>query len=108
MDNNVVHLASTFIENQEGEPLKRQCAKERVYKFITCPKMVHEYNQFMGGVDLCDMFLPLFRIRLQSNKWNMFVFYYLIKVAVTNKWLLYRRQHLLMKDTIPLLLQFQA
>ena len=110
MDHNVVHLASTFIGNQEGEPLKRQCAKERVYKFITCSKMVHEYNQFIGGVDLCDMFLLLYEIRLQSNKWNMFIFYYLIKVAVTNEWLLYRRQHLLMKDTTKALslLQFQA
>ena len=61
-DNNVVHLASTFIGNQEEEPLKRWCAKERVYKFITCPKMMHEYNYFMGGVDLCDMFLSLYRI----------------------------------------------
>ena len=62
MDNNVVHLAFTFIGNEEGETLKRWCAKEKIYKFIPCPKMVHKYNQFMGGVDLCKMFLSLYRI----------------------------------------------
>ena len=57
MDNNVVHLASTSIGNEEGETLKRWCAKEKIYKFIPCPKMVNKSNQFMGGVDLCKMFL---------------------------------------------------
>ena len=60
MGNNVVHR--TFIGNEEGETLKRWCAKEKIYKFIPCPKMVHEYNQFTGGVDLCKMFLSLYRI----------------------------------------------
>ena len=62
MDNNVVHLAFIFIENEEGEPLKRWCNKEKINKFISYPMMVHEYNQFMGGVDLCDIFLSLYRI----------------------------------------------
>ncbi len=46
--------------------------------------MVNEYNKFMEGVDLCDMLLSLYRIRLKSNKWYMSVFYYLVKVSVTN------------------------
>ena len=29
MGNNVVHLAFTFIGNEEGEPLKRWCVKEK-------------------------------------------------------------------------------
>ncbi len=77
-------MASTFIGNVEGEPVRRWCAKEKIYKPISCPQMVNEYNKFMEGVDLCDMLLSLYRIRLKSNKWYMSVFYYLVKVSVTN------------------------
>ena len=53
--------------------------------------MVHEYNKFMGGVDLCDMMLSLYRVKLKSRRWYMPIFYHLLKVAVTNAWILYRR-----------------
>ena len=53
--------------------------------------MVHEYNRFMGGVDLCDMMLSLYRVKLKSRKWYFQIFFYALKVAVTNAWLLYRR-----------------
>ena len=55
MDNSVVHLASTFVDNSLGEQVRRWSAKERSYIQIDCPKMVHEYNKFMGEVDLNDM-----------------------------------------------------
>ena len=53
--------------------------------------MVHECNKFMGGVDLNDMLLPMYRIKMRSKKWYMPIFFYLIKDALTNPWLLYRR-----------------
>ena len=53
--------------------------------------MVREFNKFMGGVDLCDMLLSLYRVKLKSRRWYMPIFYYLLKVCVTNGWLLYRR-----------------
>lgn len=90
-DNSSVQLASTFVSYQEGETIKRWCAKEKCYKNICCPEMVHQYNKFMGGVDLCDMLMSLYRIKLRSKKWYTPIFYYLIKLAVTNGWLMYRR-----------------
>jgi len=38
-------------------------------KFIEVqrPQVVEEYNKFMGGVDLADMFLELYRIDIRSN-----------------------------------------
>lgn len=92
-DNSTVQLASSFVTHELGENVKRWSSKDKCYLDISCPKMVHEYNKFMGGVDLCDMLLSLYRIKLKSNKWYMPIFHYLIKVAVTNGWLLYRRHH---------------
>ena len=58
---------------------------------VTCPAMVHEYNQQMGGVDLMDMYLSLYRIRVQCKKNYHYIFHYLLQVSVINSWLLYRR-----------------
>ena len=71
--------------------------------------MVQEYNRFMGRVDFCDMLLSLYRIKLKSNKWYMPIFYYLIKVAVTNGWLLYRRKYAMLHSNknFMSLLEFQ-
>lgn len=92
-DNNTVLLASTFMRQNLGEKVKRWSAKDKSHVYIDCPEMVHEYNKFMGGVDLNDMLLSLYRIKLRSKKWYMPIFYYLIKVAVTNGWLLYRKHY---------------
>ena len=77
---------------------------------ITCPKMVHQYHKFMGGVDLNDMLLSYYRIKLRSNKWYMPIFYYLMKISVTNGRLLYRRQSKQVQTEAKhmSLLQFQA
>lgn len=45
----------------------------------------------MGGDDLCDMLLSLYRIKLGSNKWHVPIFNYFIQIAVTNGWLMYIR-----------------
>ena len=52
----------------------------------------------MGGVDLCDMLLSLYLIPLKSRKYYVPIFYYLLKICVTNSWLLYRC-HVTMKNT---------
>lgn len=112
-DNSTVQLASTFVSHELGEPVKRWSGKDNRHIDITCPRIVHEYNKFMGGVDLCDMLLSLYRIKLKSNKWYMAIFYYLVKVAVTNGWLLYRRHHSIInrsskKSKSMTLLEFQT
>lgn len=90
-DNSIVHLASTFIGCNLGEKVRKWSAKDKKYISIESPEMVHEYNKFMGGVDPCDMLLSKYNIRLKTNKWYVPIFYYCIKLAVTNGWLLYRR-----------------
>ena len=45
----------------------------------------------MGGVDLYDMLLALYRIRLGTCKEYMNIVYYLIGICIVNAWLLYRR-----------------
>ena len=59
--------------------------------------MVIKYNSNMGGVDLCDMLMSMYRIRHRSTKYYMHIVFYCIGVAVVNGWFLYRR-HLTQKN----------
>ena len=72
--------------------------------------IVKQYNKFMGGVDLCNMLLSLYRIKLRSRKWYMPIFHYLIKTSLTNGWLLFRRDMVsYASQSKPMsLLEFQA
>ena len=55
------------------------------------PHAIAEYNKFMKGVHLCDMFLELYRIDFKSKKWYMRILFYVLDLATVNGWLLYRR-----------------
>jgi hypothetical protein len=45
----------------------------------------------MGGVDLCDMFHALYRIDRRSKKYYLRIVYFLIGVALSNAWLIYKK-----------------
>ena len=57
---------------------------------MPCPQIVGEYNQNMGGVDLADMLLALYRIDRRSKKYYNRIVYYLFGVCVVNSWILYK------------------
>ncbi|XP_065070858.1 uncharacterized protein LOC135695640, partial [Rhopilema esculentum] len=111
MDNGVVQLISNYIGKDDGSKAQRWSAREKKFITISRPLMVEEYNLHMGGVDLCDMLMALYRIRLRSNKYYMHIIYYCIGVSVINGWLLYRRHCMQLgipsKDELTLI-QFQS
>lgn len=45
----------------------------------------------MGGVDLHDMLVELYRTPTKAMRWYMTLISYMIDLAVANSWLLYRR-----------------
>jgi hypothetical protein len=90
-DNSVVNVASNYHGPEAGDSVRRFSRKERTFVNVPCPAIIHRYNETMGGVDLFDMLMSLYRISVRSNKWYHYVFYYCIHVATINSWLLYRR-----------------
>ena len=107
MDNGVVQLISNHIGKEDGTQAQRWSAKEKKFVTIPRPLMVEEYNMHMGGVDLCDMLMALYRITLRSTKYYMHIVYYCIGLSVINGWLLYRRHCMQLgipsKDEMPLI-----
>ena len=90
LDNNAVHLRSNYIGNELGTQAKRWDKKQKKFVYVDRPRIVEDYNQYMGGVDLMDMLLSTYRVRQRTIKNYMHIFYYLLGISINNGWLLYR------------------
>ena len=44
----------------------------------------------MGGVDLADMLISLYRIKVKASRWYVKVFWHLLDISKVNAWNLYR------------------
>lgn len=105
MDNKVVNMASTFAgikpfksndpnAAQQCPTVSRFDKKTKATEHIACPNVIHQYNRYMGGVDLMDSCLGRCRIRVKSRKWTHRLFYHMMDMAMINAWILYRRAHI--------------
>ncbi|CAH2002562.1 unnamed protein product [Acanthoscelides obtectus] len=90
-DNKVVTLLSTFIGGYPVTTIKRFDRKNRQDVNIQCPSIILIYNKFMGGVDLIDSLLALYRTKIRSRKYYLRIFFHLMDMCVVISWLLYRR-----------------
>lgn len=52
---------------------------------------VKMYNRKMGGVDLHDMLVELYRTPTKAKRWYNTLISYMIDLSVCNSWLLYKR-----------------
>ena len=84
LDNGTVQLTSNYIGKELGPPAKRWSKKEKKKIEIMRPLAVHEYNIHMGGVDLCDMLLALYRICRRSIKYYMHIIFYCVGISIVN------------------------
>ena len=91
LDSKCVTFLTSFDSAQPLTSVKRfdRAAKRNVD--VPCPKVVHTYNRFMGGVDLLDALIGLYRISLRSKKYYHKIFFHFIDRTVVTCWLLYRR-----------------
>ena len=91
-DNKCVIVGSSFAGVECHNTVQRydQAKKEKVT--IDCPDIVSQYNQSMGGVDLADMLVSLYRTTIITRKrWYLKLIFHCVDIAKVNAWLLYRR-----------------
>lgn len=93
LDNKIVCLASSYTsESTQNTSCIQRYSKEKKKRIpVPYPNIVKEYSSHMGGVDLADMFVALYRTGLKSHKWYMSLFSQMLDICVNNAWILYRR-----------------
>ena len=57
---------------------------------MPCPEAIISYNEFMGGVDRGDQLRGYYSCRTKSRKFYKYIFYFLLDVAITNAFVLYK------------------
>lgn len=109
-DNKPIHLLSTECVKNPIDVCKRWNKIKRVNIDVPQPIIVKQYNENMGGVDLCDRMIAYYRMKYKTNKWTLRTIMHFIDLAVVNSWILYK-QDLKRKNTpekkIPQLLDFR-
>ena len=88
-DRKVVTVLSTNTQpTATGTVLRRQKDGSRVP--VPCPEAIISYNEFMGGVDRGDQLRGYYSCRTKSRKFYKYIFYFLLDVAITNAFVLYK------------------
>uniref|UniRef100_A0A0K0EC24 DDE_Tnp_1_7 domain-containing protein n=1 Tax=Strongyloides stercoralis TaxID=6248 RepID=A0A0K0EC24_STRER len=90
-DNKPVHLLSSFVGIKPVTTIKRYDRQQNKKIDVDFPESIKFYNRFMGGVDLADSLISLYRTEIRSKKWYLKIFFHILDLSVVNGWLLYRR-----------------
>ena len=80
-----------FISNYHGVimPTVQRKEKDGSKVIVSCPDVVSDYNEHMGGVDKHDMLRNLYGTDRKYKKWWHRIFFGIIDMAIINTYLLY-------------------
>ncbi|XP_045449385.1 piggyBac transposable element-derived protein 3-like [Melitaea cinxia] len=101
-DNKFVLAASTYVEAHPVQNVMRYKKEEKKKDPVTCPNLIKHYNGNMGGVDLADMLVTLYRTELKGHRWYLVLFSQILDICINNFWLLYRHENSGKQKLLPL------
>ena len=97
MDNKSVILLSNYFNPKETQQIERRVKGSKDKVKVTCPSVIQEYNQFIGGVDLSDQM----KVNYEVDRRSKFHFYLRVSfdfldIAVVNSKIVHKKvdQHL--------------
>lgn len=89
-DNKCVTLVSSYDVSYPIEKIFRYDKVSKTKVLVDFPQIVKHYNTHMGGVDLSDMLIALYRTEMKTRRWYMSIFSS-SDICVNNAWLTYKR-----------------
>uniref|UniRef100_A0A671LFG7 PiggyBac transposable element-derived protein domain-containing protein n=1 Tax=Sinocyclocheilus anshuiensis TaxID=1608454 RepID=A0A671LFG7_9TELE len=102
-DNKCVNLLSNASWIMHLSAVKRWCKVSKEKITVPCPSLIPAYNEHMGGIDLSDMLVHLYRTPAKSRRWYIPLFGYILDLSIANSWLDYKRDcGLLNEKAMPL------
>ena len=79
------------LHKQATETVLKRPKGSKDKKEVSCPSMVVDYNQHMGGVDLTDQHISYYSMSGRKTlKWWKKVMWRLLDIAVVNSWIIFR------------------
>ena len=67
MDNKSVIVLSNYFNTKETQQIERRVKGSKDKVKVTCPSVIQEYNQFMGGVNLSDQIKVTYEVHRRSK-----------------------------------------
>ncbi|XP_070383803.1 piggyBac transposable element-derived protein 3-like isoform X2 [Dermacentor albipictus] len=90
-DNKAVTLMSSIHGKQAEDSCLKSYFKEKKHVGVAMPNIVQLYNSNMRRVDMACRMISRYRMKARVKKWTIRCFFHLIDMALSNSWLLYRR-----------------
>ena len=87
--NNAVKVSSNFLSAEPSATAIRYNRKQRKHVQIKRPKVIKQYNKYMGGGDLADYMVANYRIDIRGKKWWWPIFSNYFDVSIVNAWKLW-------------------
>lgn len=87
MDNNPVCFFSNYCSPKNTSTVFRK-THDGSKLGVSCPQVVSQYNEIMGGVDRFDQLRECYEVGRRSTKWWHRLFYYFLDMAIINAFIL--------------------
>ena len=88
-NNKSVYLMSSYVSAEPICTVRRYDRSLKQKINVKQPKIVHVYNQYMAGIDKLDMMCALYKPRLKTWRWYIYICFHAIQISVVNAWFLY-------------------
>ncbi|KAF2351878.1 PiggyBac transposable element-derived protein [Trinorchestia longiramus] len=90
-DSKSVHLVSNYHGIDITSVQRRQ--KDGTKKNVSCPVVVKDYNQYMGGVDKHDMLRQLYGTDRKNVKWWHRIFFGVLFMVLVNSYIIFSEEN---------------
>ena len=69
LDSKCIYMCSEYVSPTETTEVKQWDQSTSKYINVQCPQIAREYNKTMGGVDLSDTLISLYRTQVKTKRW---------------------------------------
>uniref|UniRef100_A0A672YEF1 PiggyBac transposable element-derived protein domain-containing protein n=1 Tax=Sphaeramia orbicularis TaxID=375764 RepID=A0A672YEF1_9TELE len=106
-DNKCFNLLSNACGIMPFSTVKRWSKESQAKIAVPCPSLILAYNEHMGGIDLSDMLVHLYKTPAKSRRGYVPLFGYMLDLCIANSWLLYKRDNGLLNEKLMSLKRFR-
>ena len=90
-----VYVAFTFSGVGASASVKKWVSGKKQHTDVVLPDTIADYNSSMGGIDLVDMLIAIYRTEIVSKKnppkkrWYLKIIFQMVDICKVNGWILY-------------------